>query len=79
MSTYSTEIAFLGYYTYPTTTIDKRLLLLRRANGWTLDHAARAMGCDGEAWRRWEKGQPIRYSVYRTLISDLLGQSRSEV
>ena len=79
MPIYSKVIAFIGYYPYPITTIGERLLMLRRKHGWTLKQAARVIGCNCEAWRHWEKDQPIRYSAHRMLVAKLLGLSEYEV
>jgi transcriptional regulator with XRE-family HTH domain len=67
---------FLGYGPFPEPkTLPQHLLAKRRAMGWSIEQAARALGVDPASWRNWECGQIILYRQHRTLVARLLDLS----
>ncbi len=67
-------VQFLGYNPVPQPeTLPQRLLAKRRAMGWSIKEAAKAVGVDPCTWGNWERGQTILYRQHRALIARLLG------
>ena len=64
---------FLGYDPFPQPkNLPQHLLAKRRAMGWSIKQAARALGVDPASWGNWERGQAVLYRQHRTLVAGLL-------
>lgn len=50
-------VQFLGYDPFPSpVTLAEHILAKRRKMGWSIKHAAAAVGVDPAIWRRWKTG-----------------------
>jgi transcriptional regulator with XRE-family HTH domain len=64
---------FLGYDPFPKPkTLSQHLLAKRRAMGWTIKKAARALGVDSASLSHWERGQTILNRQHQTRVARLL-------
>lgn len=69
-------VGFLGYNPFPDAkTLPEYLLARRRAMGWPIEDAARALGVDVATWSHWERGQTILCRRHRVLVARLLDLS----
>lgn len=73
-------VQFLGYDPFPEPkTLPERMLAKRRAMGWSIREAARALGVDPTSWGNWERGQTILFRSQRILLAQLLKLSFRDV
>jgi transcriptional regulator with XRE-family HTH domain len=73
-------VRFLGYDPFPSpTTLAEHLLAKRRAMGWTIKQATKALSVDPGTWRDWEAGKVVLYRKHRNALAALLGVGAVEL
>ncbi len=66
-------VACLGYDPYPEAkTLAERLRAKRRAMGWSIRQAAKAVGVDSTTWGQWERGRAVKWPRYQEQIKAFL-------
>jgi len=69
-------LLFLGYDPFPEgTTLNERMISLRRAKGWTIKEAAHRFGVDEGTWGGWERMGKVLRKRYSEQLEAFLGNA----